>query len=220
MLKGVIFDFDGVIIDSPNYHIAVRENYFLEKHNVKVTKQDNLLNLASTKSMFFDYMNKKYKLNLKNKKEYIKEITNIIKKKMPLMKLNPGVLPLLKTLKKNNIKLAISSSSQKDYLIYFLKKLKIQEYFDVVVGSDMIKNPKPHKDAFEKPLKLLKLNEKNVVGIEDAPQGIISMQKNKITPIAIVSKYSTKKSFRELKVPLIVSSTKEITFSKIKKLLV
>ena len=72
---------------------------------------------------------------------YIELIQNITKKDIL-----PGILPLLETLKENNIKMAIASASKNAPMI--LEKLGIISYFDTIVDPNSIANGKPFPDIF------------------------------------------------------------------------
>ncbi len=63
MLEAVIFDFDGVIWNSPYYYLKTRD-LFLKRYNITQTKLEHTDQLALPTKEFVDYINKKYKLNI------------------------------------------------------------------------------------------------------------------------------------------------------------
>ncbi len=217
MLKAVIFDFDGVLFNSARYHLKTRDIYF-KRHGIRFTKKEHKENLATTTKNFLKYVNNKYSISISFKK-YSTAKKEIFFSFLKEIKPNPGIVSLLKELKKNKIKIIISSSNERENILFFLERFDMKKYFDLILTSEDIKKHKPDKEAFFKPLKILNLSSKEVVGIEDALQGVISIQSAGLKSIAVLSEFTTEKDFSSLKASLIVKNTKEITFKKIKQLI-
>jgi len=216
MLKAVVFDFDGVLFNSARYYIKTRDIFF-KRYALKFTKKEHKENLATTTKDFVKYVNNKYNLSVKYK-SYAREKSNIFNNFKKEIKPNPGVLSLLKDLKKNNIKIALSSSNERENILFFLNKYKLKEYFDLILTSEDMTKHKPHKQAFFKPTQLLKVDPRYCVGIEDALQGVISINSAKLKSVAILSEFTTKKDFKNLNTSLIISSIKEINYKKLNSL--
>jgi putative hydrolase of the HAD superfamily len=218
MLKAVIFDFDGVLFNSASYYIKTRELFFKE-YGVKFTKKEHKENLATTTKNFIKYVNKEHNLSIKLS-DYIAGKNKIFYSFLDKIKPNPGIVSLLKTLKKNNIQIVLSSSNEKENILFFLNKFNLLEYFDLIFTSENIKKHKPDKEAFYKPLTFLKISEKECVGIEDSLQGIVSINKAGLKSIGVLSDFTTASDFKKLNTSLIVKSTKEITLKKLKSLVI
>jgi beta-phosphoglucomutase len=214
MLKAVIFDFDGVVINSARYYIKTREDFF----KIKFTKKDIKENLATTTKDFLKFVKEKYSISTSFKK-YNKEKEEIFLKYLKEIKPNPGVKSLLKELKKKKVKIILSSSNERKYVTFFLTKFKLIDFFDLILCSEDIKKHKPDKEAFYKPLKILNLNPKYCVGIEDSLQGIISINKNNIKSVGLLSEFTTKKDFLNLNTSLIIKSIKELNYNVLNKLI-
>ncbi len=216
MLKLVIFDFDGVLFNTAKYYLKTRDVYF-KRYNIKFTKKEHKENLATTTKDFFNNVTKKYNLNL-SYSVYFKEKKEIFYSFLNKIKINPGVLNLLKELKKNKVKIVLSSSNEKENVLFFLEKYKIKKYFDLILTSEDIKKHKPHPEAFLKPTKLLKIKPEESIGIEDSLQGIVSINSSKIKSIALLSEFTTRKDFKKLKATLIIKSIKDLNYKKLASL--
>jgi HAD superfamily hydrolase (TIGR01509 family) len=217
MLKAVIFDFDGVLFNSAKYYLKTRELFF-KRYNIKFTKKEHKENLATTTKDFLKYVNKKYNLSIKLS-DYISEKHDIFYSFIKEIKPNPGIINLLKTLKKKNIKIVLSSSNEKENILFLLNKYNILDYFDLILTSEDIKRHKPYKDAFYNPLTFLKLSSNECVGIEDSLQGIVSIHRAGLKSVGVLSEFTNVTDFKKLKTSLIVKSTKEITFNKLNSLI-
>ncbi|HHW68292.1 MAG: beta-phosphoglucomutase [Epulopiscium sp.] len=176
MVKGVIFDLDGVITDTAGYHFLAW-SHLAKEIGIEIDEEFNekLKGVSRMESLeaILKYGNKENEFTWEEKEalatkknEHYKELIQNISKKDIL----PGIEALLKELKANNIKIALGSASKNAPVI--LKQLGIEEYFDYVVDANQIKNSKPAPDIFIDALKGLNLKPEEAVGVEDAEAGI------------------------------------------------
>ena len=140
MIKGIIFDLDGVILSTDKFHylawkqIADQEGiYFDEKINNRlrgVSRMDSL-------NIVLERSNKEYtdseKINLANQKN---EIYINLLEQLNIESVSRNVISTLHELKKKGLKLAIGSSSKNTKLI--LNKVGLTSLFDVIVDGNMI----------------------------------------------------------------------------------
>jgi HAD superfamily hydrolase (TIGR01509 family) len=218
MLQAVIFDFDGVIYNSPYYYLKTR-NIFIKRYNIKQTMKEQKKQLALPTKEFIDYINKKYNLNISFDyyfKEKYKIFNKISKNKL---KVNNGVKKLLKNLKQNNIKIAICSSNEKSIIKKRLKEFKLINMFDIILSSEDITRHKPYPDSFLKIAKKLNVLPKYCVGIEDAPTGIQAIKLANMKSIGILTEFTNEIDFKKVNTDLIVNSLNELNYKKIKKLI-
>lgn len=173
-IKAVIFDLDGVIVSTDSYHfrawkkLADEENiYFDEVINRQlrgVSRMESLeIVLEKSKTA---YSQEEKQLLAERKNRYYKEM---------IQELTPddildGVSEFLADLKKENIKIAIGSSSKNSPLI--LSKIGLDKYFDATVDGNDIKNSKPDPEVFITAAKRLKMEPEYCVVVEDAEAGI------------------------------------------------
>ncbi len=148
-----IFDVDGTLFDNVPIMInAFRETvkkYDLpEKAVRRIYTETNGMNLNDQFKLVFDKYSVKYDDILINKlnKEFFDLRDNW--KEWQNSPLFPGIKPLLKSLKENNIKLFISSGSNTDEIIFRLKKAGIPEYFNLILGGDKIPKGLGHISQF------------------------------------------------------------------------
>lgn len=174
MIKGVIFDLDGVIVFTDKYHylawkkIADEENiYFDEIINNRlrgVSRMDSLDIILEKANKNYTLKEKEVLATKKNEiyKEYLKQLgENDVSK---------DVIETLMTLKNNNIKLAIGSSSKNTMTI--LSQIGLLSYFDAIVDGTQISKSKPDPEVFLKAAQKLGLLASECLVIEDATTGI------------------------------------------------
>lgn len=182
-----LFDLDGVIVDTAKYHflawkkIASNFGYELSKENNEKLKGVSrpkclkiileLSNFDLNENSFSYYLNKKNEIYL----EYIKNINS--------ENLLPGISEALNYLKEKNIKIGIGSASKNARFI--LEKLKLVQFFDVIIDGNQIVNSKPDPEVFLKGSKALGVLPETCVVFEDSDSGIQAAKAAKMTAIAI-----------------------------------
>lgn len=187
MIKGIIFDLDGVIVTTDHLHylawkkIADKEHiYFDEKINNQLRGVSRMASLDIILKNASKIYSKEEKIKLAEEKNkiYVKSLSALDRSFL----LN-NVLETLIILKKKNIKLAVGSSSKNTRRI--LIQLKLIDYFDVIVDGTMIKNPKPDPEVFLKAKDLLGVKTNEVLVVEDAYAGIDAANAGKMASCGI-----------------------------------
>ena len=185
-MKAIIFDLDGTLINSipAHQHITakVAKEFDLELDEsdfVKVngrTTRAGIECIAKEKNLSLDIdafmaVHKKALVNI------FDEIT-----------IYPQVISTLQALKDmQSFKLAVATSSPKDYLDHALDKFELRQFFDCTSSSNDIKNAKPDPEIFLNSAEQLDLSPAECLVIEDAPQGVIAANRAGMTTIALLT---------------------------------
>ena len=184
MIKAIIFDMDGVIIDSePLWKkaiINVMKNYGFD-FTIEMCNR--------TKGMRVDEVIKYWKIELEAdfdcnllSKEIVEEIISLIRKEGKPIE---GLEELLKEGKKRNMKIALASSSPSIIIDVVLEKLEILNYFDVIQSAEKEEYGKPHPAVFITTAKKLGVNPTHCLVIEDSINGVIAGKAAKMKVIAM-----------------------------------
>ena len=174
MIKAVIFDLDGVICSTDRYHYQAWKQladelgvFFNEEINNRlkgVSRMESLdINLEKS--------NKKYSIEEKQKLATKKNDTyrNLLKN-MDDHDVSSDVLKTLYFLKRNDIKVAIGSSSKNT--MFILERIGLDNYFDAIADGTQISKSKPDPEVFLLAAKKLCLEPKDCIVVEDAKTGI------------------------------------------------
>jgi len=177
MTKAIIFDMDGVIIDSEGMQQTAYYEAF-RKQGVKIAPDDYTENMGRNDA--FQRIAEKYgrqidfdRLYWEKNKKYHQLIKGGIK---PV----DGLLCLLKLATKNSFKLGLASASSMMNIRLVLTTLKITKFFDVVVGIDLVRNGKPAPDLFILAADKLRISPQQCVVVEDSPNGVVAAKKAKM----------------------------------------
>lgn len=189
-MDAVIFDMDGVIVDSNPYHLIALKEFF-KRYNVSIDDQELEKNVFGRRNdewvpEYFgknlpDHQIKKF---ADEKEEYFRKIF-----KDEIAPLN-GLRELLEDLKMNNIPAAIGSSAPTENVNFVLDELHIREYFSAVLDQTAVKNGKPEPDIFLKACSELKMNPSDCIVIEDSKAGITAGKKAGCKVIGISSTHT------------------------------
>ena len=201
MLRAVIFDFDGVIVDTEMLHLKAF-NIALASYGIEISKEKyykEMLGLTDLElfkqivaKVFPDDGDEKLKELLKNKRSAFEKLVKSECKTIG------GVKEFLDLLKAEKIPMAICSGALLDEIKEILQTNGLNNYFEVIVSAEQVKRGKPFPDGFV--LTLQKLNEiirpkilaGHCVVIEDSHWGLIAAQKAGMKTIAVTNSYDEK----------------------------
>lgn len=187
LYKGIIFDLDGVICHTDAYHYRAWKSladslgiYFDEKINNRlrgVSRMESLDIILEKANKSYSQDEKEVFANEKNK------LYKFLLEEMSEKDLDIKVKSSLDALKIKGYKLAIGSSSKNAKLI--LKKLGLEDFFDVIVDGNDIKYSKPDKEVFEKAGIKLGLEASDCLVVEDAASGVEAAKNAKMAVAGI-----------------------------------
>jgi beta-phosphoglucomutase len=173
-IKGVIFDLDGVIVTTDNYHFKAwkrladeRDIYFDRRINEYlrgVSRMESLEIILKRADKVYSQNEKLEMTEIKN--NYYKEFINKLTPKDIL----PGVITILNGLKEKGIKIAIGSSSKNAATI--IKNIQLEKYFDAIVDGNNIFKGKPDPEVFMRAARAIEVLPQNCLVVEDAEAGV------------------------------------------------
>lgn len=173
MVEAVIFDMDGVIIDSEPLHKEVLKEYMKE---LKIQVSEELYNtfIGSTSIEMFTQLKEKF--NFQGEVEevietYAERYVEYIKKHEDIKPI-AGIKELIEELHERGIKIALASSSCRMHIDMVLNMFSFNKYFDVVVSGHDVEKPKPNPDIFLRTSELLEVKPEQCLVIEDSFNGV------------------------------------------------
>ena len=171
MIKALIFDFDGTIIDTETaWFITFRDAY--KSHGVELTLEQYSQCLGTSLHSFnpYTYLRTHYNLPI-NLEEFKQSVQQQHTELMTKEQIRPGILALLKSAKSQGIKIGLASSSERAWIDKFTKLHGIEDYFDCYCTSDTVKKVKPDPELYLQALENLGVQANEAIAIEDSPNG-------------------------------------------------
>ena len=214
IIKGCIFDLDGVIVDTARYHFLAWKR-LAEQLNIRFTEKDNerlkgvsrmdsleiILGLGNLKP---DRRKKEEFAALKNK-WYVDYISS-----MTPEEILPGSLEFIDEIRKDGIKTAIGSASKNTPLI--LERVGIEKLFDAVADGNIVHKAKPDPEVFLTAARMLDIEPNNCVVFEDAIAGVQAALNAGMICVGIGSPSVLKKA------NLVVAGLNEMSLQKLKEI--
>lgn len=185
MIKTIVFDMDGVLIDSEQRILAAWEEVAKEKqitHIVSTLMKCIGITAPETEAIFKqaygqDFPYTEYKAVVSAM--YHKEIDE---QGVPL---KPGVHQLFDFLQKNHYKIGLASSTREVTVKKEMKMAGLLDAFDVIVCGDMVTHSKPHPQIYQTAAALLDVVPEECYAVEDSPNGILSAYRAELKPIMV-----------------------------------
>ena len=162
-LKAVLFDFDGVIVDSFEAWFSVF-NHFRKDLNLKEISREEFRKNVWGGSVEADTKN--YYKN-KDVKEIEKAYRNLIQRYIQKSKLLPDTIKVLKAIKNKKIKIGLVTNTFRKPTLETLKFHKIKNYFDAIVTSDDVEKAKPYPDSILKACEKLDVTVDEIIYVGD-----------------------------------------------------
>lgn len=192
MLKALIFDFDGVIVDTESQWYSIYKEYLKRNYNYELNIKDYLICVGSDSKRLFQFLEKEIGIEMDREKieAIVREEFIERTKELPAMK---GVIELIKEAKKRGLKIALATSSTRTKPVFHLERIGLIQYFDVLSTAELSKNIKPAPDIFLKAVEMLGVLPEECLAIEDSGNGLISAIQAGIRCLIVpneVTKYS------------------------------
>ncbi len=204
--KGVIFDLDGVLIDSGPAHkqswfeLAEKQGYPMSDeifYNTFGMQNPQILAILAGRELPVEQIAELADWKEKRYREIIAET----------LELSPGGYELLNQLKEAGFRLAIGSSAPRENLDLVVDGLHLQHLFDALVCSADTTRGKPAPDTFLKAAQKLRLAPQQCVVVEDAVHGV---KAGKAAGMAVIALTTTTDRVNLLEADIIVNSLSEL----------
>lgn len=171
-IKAVLFDMDGLMVDSEPLHYQAF-NTVLKKYGKHLTEEENKERYIGLSDADEAYdMVVRFNLPI-SAEELVGEKRDIFRQLLKNQLIaQPGLFELLTELKKNGYKIAIASSSRLEIIETIINGLKVTSLIDDYVSAEEVENGKPAPDVYLLAAKKLGVNPKECLVLEDAPKGV------------------------------------------------
>lgn len=186
-LESVIFDFDGLILDTEIAEVRAW-NELYDELNVQIDPDWWTHSIGRGPDQDPTHPFEFIPSPIANRLDRLETIANRNRRRIELVCEEPpmpGVTQLIEELKSNGIKLAVASSSRHEWVDIHLSRLGLFESFDEIVCAEDAKFTKPAPDLYEMAIQKLKTSSSRTVALEDSPAGCTAAIAAKLSVIAV-----------------------------------
>ena len=186
MIKAIIFDLDGTLVDSVDYHTEAWVKAFQKYgYNFSFDKLRQQIGKGS-EYIIGDLLSREEAEKLESdiaqyRKQYYQD--NLLKKVQPF----PKVRELFQTIKADEIKIVLASSARKESITHYKQLLEIEDLIDGATSTDDVEKSKPEPDIFAAALeKLADISTEEIIVVGDSPYDAIAAGKINLRTIGVL----------------------------------
>lgn len=177
MVKLIIFDLDGVLIDAKKIHYLALNESLDDKYKISWDEHLSIYDGLKTKrKLEILTKHKNLPVNLYEKIWFDKQkhTMNMLKN----INVDSKLIDLLSTLSLK-YKIAVCSNSIRKTILTVLSKLGIIEFIDLIISNEDVKNSKPHPEMYWKAISIMSVLPEETLIIEDSPYGLLAASRSK-----------------------------------------
>lgn len=186
-ISAIVFDMDGVIVDSEPFHLMAKQMVF-ELYGIDYTERHNREYLGRKDLHMFQDMVKKRNMNIGAERLVMAKeailCQLLINKALPC----PGVLEILLNARREGLPLAVASSGAASAVNLVLELFGIRHFFSSVSTGDDVHNGKPAPDVYLRATRQLNIDPAYCLAIEDTANGIAAAKSAGLIACAIPCK--------------------------------
>jgi HAD superfamily hydrolase (TIGR01509 family) len=192
MIQAVLFDMDGVLVDSEEFICKAAIEMFRE-NGLTVKPEDFIPFVGTGENRYIGGVAEKYNfsVDIEAVKKRTYEIYDIIVRNK--LKALPGVKDFITYCRNKNLKIAVATSADEVKMKINLREIGLPvKTFDVTVNGLEIERKKPFPDIYLKAAEMLGVPPKDCLVVEDAPNGIKAAKAAGMKCLAVMSSFSEK----------------------------
>ena len=188
MIKSVIFDMDGLLVDSePLWRMAERTVF--GQYDINLTEEQCRSTTGIRVDNVVAHWNSIYPGHITDEqlvaRQILAEVTRLVKAHGEPM---PGVHEAARLFASRGCTMAVASASAMSLINAVLDKLDVRKYFDVVQSAENVKYGKPHPEIFLTTAENLGTNPEECLVLEDSIYGVIAGKAARMKVIAVPDK--------------------------------
>jgi HAD superfamily hydrolase (TIGR01509 family) len=204
MIKAVLFDRDGVLINSEiiNIHASIGT---LEKMGIQADNSDRAMIMGRHPLDYVDEFVVKYAID---RKDFLVKRMHAYKKMLAYVTVFDDAIDLLYTVRRMGILTALVTSASRETTIYTLSLFDLEKEFDTIVTFDDVTKRKPSPEPYKKAANILSVEPKNCLVIEDSLPGVEAAKSANMTCVVRRNEFTEEIEFQ--KADLIVTDVREV----------
>jgi putative hydrolase of the HAD superfamily len=172
MIKAVVFDFDGLILDTETPWYEAYRGIFRENgHELPVELYAQCVGSTFARFDPFIYLQECLQKPL-SKPEIERQAKERYAQQIGGLSLRPGVESYLRSAKELGLKIGLASSSSREWIERYLTKYGIYDFFDCLRTRDDVKNVKPDPELYLRAVECLGVKPEQAVAFEDSENGL------------------------------------------------
>ncbi len=212
-IQGLIFDFDGLIIDTemPEYQ-AWREEF--QQQGTDLPLEVWVQCVGASYDAFNPYVYLEERTGRTVDRQQVQDRVRLrAAELMAAEEILPGVLDLIRAAREKGLKLAVASSSPRDWVYGHLERLQMLKCFDTICTGDQVERVKPDPALYRCAINRLGLTPGQGIAFEDSLNGILAARAAGLFTVAVPNGVTGDLNFEQA--DLILDSLSELTLDEL-----
>ncbi len=200
MIKLVLFDLDGVLIDAKKLHYDALNLALGKTYSISEEEHTNVYDGRKTREKL-DMLTKQKGLPVELHDQIYEKKQNLTIRLISDLKPIPEIVKLFKELEWQGYKIGVCSNSIRRTVLTALAKTELMEYCSLTLSNEDVKNSKPHPEMYWKAMSMMGALPEETLIVEDSPPGLLSAQRSRANYVRVDNPYDVtcRKIFANLK---------------------
>ncbi|WP_051030948.1 HAD family hydrolase [Robertmurraya massiliosenegalensis] len=184
LIKAIIFDFDGTLVDTETMWYRMYKEVLLHKYGIHLPLEEFAKVIGTTDEALYAYV----EAQTQTKIDFIQleqEIHRMIIAQKDQLVLREGAEEFIQQARKMNLKMGIASSSPRKWIEDLLEHLHVRNVFSVIKSKDDVQEVKPNPELYVKAVEALGVYPQEAIAIEDSVNGSIAAINAGLTTIVV-----------------------------------
>ena len=175
MIKAIIFDFDGLIIDTESVWFEAYKEVLVD-YEIKLTLEKFSEVVGTHDDVLFSYIEENCSIPF-DRESLESKVSALVQVKLRDAVLRESVEDYLLAAKQAGLKIGLASSSSRAWVEGFLKQMNIYDYFEVIKTKEDVSDVKPDPELYLKAIEALGIEATEAVAFEDSLNGLLAARK-------------------------------------------
>jgi HAD superfamily hydrolase (TIGR01509 family) len=186
MIKLVIFDLDGVLVEAKQIHYEALNKALGEKYSISWDEHLSVYDGLKTNQKL-DMLTERKGLPINTHKQIWNDKQKYTLKALSNLQPNTQLQVCMDSLIANGYKLAVCSNSIRKTVLTVLSKFDIIDRFDLILSNEDVNNSKPHPEMYWKAMSMMGCLPEETLIVEDSPYGLLAASRSKASIMRVGS---------------------------------
>jgi|TARA_R110000822_G_scaffold73252_10_gene176089 HAD superfamily hydrolase (TIGR01509 family) len=178
MIKLIVFDLDGVLVEAKNIHFDALNDALGNEYEISWAEHLSTYDGLKTNQKL-DMLSERKGLPTELHKEVWDKKQKYTLQMLKELKPNQTLQSVMSAFSEDGYKLAVCSNSIRKTVLTVLSKLGIMEFMDLVISNEDVKNSKPHPEMYWKAISMMSCLPEETLIVEDSPYGLLAASRSK-----------------------------------------
>ena len=178
MIKLIVFDLDGVLVEAKNIHFDALNDALGSEYEISWAEHLSTYDGLKTNQKL-EMLTERKGLPTELHKEVWDKKQKYTLQMLKELKPNQTLQSVMSSLSEDGYKLAVCSNSIRKTVLTVLSKLGIMEFMDLIISNEDVKNSKPHPEMYWKAISMMSCLPEETLIVEDSPYGLLAASRSK-----------------------------------------